>query len=197
MVYTCLGEIDSADHFSAQARTPSPDHEEASPFFLFTYGRILGAQGKVAQQTLLLQTVLRQKRTGSAERTTLLPELADLAQLALRQNDQGAALAYAEEILAILQRYPRFSMSDVYFDQYAIYLACYRTLHAGEDGRAAALLAEGYGKLWTQAEQISDRVLRRAYLEKVQANRELVVCWEQRQSSVVIRPSPTSVVRKR
>ena len=197
MVYTCLGQIDSADHFSAQARAPSPDHEEASPFFLFTYGRILGAQGKTAQQTLLLQTLLRQKRTEAAERTTLLPELAELAQLAVAQNDKGAALAYAEEMLAILQQYPRFSMSDVYFDRYAIDLACYCALHAAQDGRAAALLAEGYGKLWTQAEQISDRVLRRAYLEKVQANRELVICWQQRQSSVVIRPSPTSVVRKR
>ena len=106
-------------------------------------------------------------------------------------------MAYAEEMLAILQQYPRFSMSDVYFDRYAIDLACYCALHAAQDGRAAALLAEGYGKLWTQAEQISDRVLRRAYLEKVQANRELVICWQQRQSSVVIRPSPTSVVRKR
>jgi DNA-binding SARP family transcriptional activator/predicted ATPase len=178
MVYTCLGQIDAADHFSAQARTPSPGHEEMSPFFLFTYGRILGAQGKAAQQMLLLQALLRQKRTEAAERTTWLPELAELAQLAVQQNDKGAALAYAEEILAILQQHPRFSMSDVYFDRYAIDLACYCALHAAQDARATSVLVAGYGKLWAQAEQISDTMLRRAYLENVRANRELVACWQ-------------------
>ncbi len=195
MAYTCLGQIDSAQQFSAQARALSRGAEEVSPFAAFVYSRILAAQGKWTEQALLLQRLLLQKRAkvGIAP-TTLLPELAALAQLALRQNNLQPARTYVKEILDILDKQSHFSMSDLYFDYYAIPLACYQVLQAWRDGRAATILATSYQKLRTEAEQITDATVQRAYLENVSANRELIAAWQSAQQEQSVAESPSSSV---
>lgn len=178
MVYTVLGELDKAYDWSVQARTATHNDNEPPPYFEFVYAQILGAQGRWGEAALIYQRVLLQKggNTGMAL-TRCLPELAELARLALRQGDLRQALAYGEEIGEILSQQPHFSMHDVYFNLYAIYVAWYEAFQAAGDPRAQAILEASYQKLTTYATGIVDGELRSAYLENVAANRELIAAW--------------------
>jgi len=202
MSYCCLGKFDTAYNFSIQVRSKTRSEEEASPFFDFTYAHILMAQGKwvEAKQIYRRQLALKRANPGAAL-TRLLPELAELARIALHQADQSAALAYGEEIREILNQYPHFSMSDVYFNRFAIDLACYQVLQAANDARAISCLESAYQKLRAQADQIEDVSMRRAYLENVAAHRALVTAWQAAQAhqesklASVVNHAPTSISR--
>jgi hypothetical protein len=55
-----------------------------------------------------------------------------------------------------------------------IYLTCYRILKANADPRAEEVLAEAHNLLQERAAKITDKELRRSFLENVAAHRELV-----------------------
>jgi predicted ATPase/DNA-binding SARP family transcriptional activator len=184
LLYACVGQFDQAEACSRQARSSTPNAAAQLLFFDFVYGFILAGQGRWAESDYIYQRVLAHKRlrTGMAA-TRLLPELAELARNALQQGDLAQALAYAEEIGTILSKYPSFSLNDVNFNLYAIYLAWYQVLQAAQDPRAAGVLETSYHELIAHAEAIADEGLRRAYLENVPANRALVAAWQAAQQT--------------
>ncbi|MCE7988815.1 MAG: hypothetical protein DYG89_47275 [Caldilinea sp. CFX5] len=170
----CLGQFDSAYALSCQVQTMRHPADELPPFFDFTYAQILTALGRWRDAEHICQQILTSKRTNKATVTPAqLPELAELARLALWQGDQPQALRYVEEILALLRTHPRFFMPDLYFDAYAIDAACYEVLHALNDSRAPQLLQTSYQRLCAQIEQIADPVVRHAYRQNIAAHREL------------------------
>lgn len=178
-IYTRLGKLDDAYQLNSRARAQIRSDEEPSPIFEFTRGQILAEQGRWAEAALVFQQSLTHKRAQHGiTAVRLLPELAGAAHVALRQGEQRQALTLVEEMLEILERHPQFSMSDVYFDLFSIYLAGYRVLQTLDDERATAVLQTGYQKLRVYADLIDDETVRAAYLENVTANRELVAAWQ-------------------
>ncbi len=183
MSYCCLGKFDTAYSFSIKVHPPNRRDEEASPFFAFTHAQVLTAQGRWAKAKSIYQRQLSLKRADPGiTLTRLLPELAELAQIALHEADPATALTYVEEMLEILNKYPHFSMSDLYFNRFAIDLACYQVLQAANDARAMGCLESGYQQLRAGVDQIEDMTLRRSYLENVAANRALVAAWQSSQA---------------
>jgi predicted ATPase/DNA-binding SARP family transcriptional activator len=183
MIHYRLGNLDSAYQLSAQARAKRRANEEPSSFAEFIHGQILSEQGRLAEAALVFGRILAQKRAQtSATLARLLPKLAARAQLALRQGELPQALTEVEEILRILASQPHISMSDFYFDRFAVDLACYQVLHAAQDGRAAAVLAMSYQLLMAQVQAIDDVELRQSYLEQIVSNRELVAAWQRVQA---------------
>jgi tetratricopeptide (TPR) repeat protein len=170
----CLGQLDTAHAFSLQVQKICRPGDELPSFFDFTYAQILAAFNRWAEAERAYQQILTRKRGDKMTAATiLLPELAALAQLALQQGKFQHALGYVEEILAIERSHPQRFMPNLYFDAYAIDVACYKVLHALHDWRAPSLLAASYQHLCTRVEQIADQRLRHAYLENVAANRAL------------------------
>ena len=96
--------------------------------------------------------------------------LAGLALLALARGDAVAALTPVEEILSHLAT----GTLDGAEEPMVVYLACYQALRANADPRAAPLLAHTRADLLARAEQISDPVARRNFLEQVPAHRGLL-----------------------
>lgn len=175
VTYVYLNEVETAAKYNTQARQLVRPNDEVPPFFDFTYGQILVACSRWTEAKIVFFRLLTEKRerTGVAL-TSLLPELAELARLALQVGDQRQALIYAEEIFAILHQHPHFSLSDVYFNLYAIYLACYQVLQAENDERASTILEAGYQKIQEQTAQMSDVTLRHSYVKNVLVNRDLI-----------------------
>ncbi len=170
----CLGKLDTAYSFSLQVQKMSRREEAHYAFFEFTYAQILIGLTRWREAECIYQQVLTRKRTDAAVVTPVwLPELAELARLALPQGQPQRALAYVEEILELMRTHPRIAMPNLYFNAYAIDVACYEVLHALHDSRAQHLLETNYQRLCTQLEQIADSELRRSYLNNVAANREL------------------------
>lgn len=110
-----------------------------------------------------------------------MDDLAGLAHTCLIQGDSGQALKLAGEILAWIEangpegiEYPL-----------RVYLTCYRILCATARGgdadteRARAILSTAHETLMHQAASISDRTLRRKFMQNVKANREIVAAWEE------------------
>jgi hypothetical protein len=96
--------------------------------------------------------------------------LAGLAHVSLLQGDLVLAQTHAEEILSYFQD----SVVDGTDDPFRIYLTCYRVLQANRDPRAEGVLATAHQLLQERAAKISDEELRRSFLERVPANREIV-----------------------
>ena len=59
-----------------------------------------------------------------------------------------------------------------------MYLSCYRVLSAGQDERARSLLHTAYHMLQERAGKLEDLALRRSFLNKVAAHREIVEAWK-------------------
>src|SRR5262249_24609141 len=134
MSHYCLGKLDTAYAFSRQVQAKRHHDDKPQNFFEFTSAQILAGLGRWRDAERVYQQVLTRKRTSNHMAvTTLLPELAALARLALRQGEQSQALIYVEEMLAILQTHPHIATPDLYFDAYAIDLICYEILHAHHD----------------------------------------------------------------
>ncbi|MDX1521545.1 MAG: hypothetical protein R3264_07950, partial [Anaerolineae bacterium] len=102
-------------------------------------------------------------------------DLAGLAQVAMAQDQTAEALRHTEEIVAWLDEkgpggieYPL-----------QVYLTCYQVLTAAGEPwqRAADLLQKAHTMLMEQAGDITDRELRRSFLENVAANREIRRLW--------------------
>jgi DNA-binding SARP family transcriptional activator/predicted ATPase len=172
--YYCLGQFETAYTLICQVQTLCRQEDLLPTFFDFTYAQILAALGRRREAEVIYQQILTRKRMGKgAVAPAQLPELAELARLALWQGDRQEALRYVEEILALVSAHPHRFMPDLYFDAYAIDLACYEILHALSDSRAPQLLQSSYQRLCAQLEPITDPTVRRSYLENIAAHRTL------------------------
>ncbi|MDW7754734.1 MAG: hypothetical protein SCH68_06165, partial [Brevefilum sp.] len=58
-----------------------------------------------------------------------------------------------------------------------IYLTCYKVLHAVSDPRADEIIAQAHSILETWANKIIDDVMRKSYLENVEANKEILQAY--------------------
>jgi predicted ATPase len=114
-----------------------------------------------------------------------IDDLAGLARVAMAQGDLERALEQVEEILAWIEvngpegiEYPL-----------QVYLTGYRVLSTSARGdtsaieRAHSILSTAHKSLLEQAASISDRALRRKFMENVKANREIVAAWEAQPTS--------------
>jgi predicted ATPase/DNA-binding SARP family transcriptional activator len=198
MVYCALGKLDQAYDLSVQARTLAHGERASPPYFDFVYGQILHAQGHWAEATTLFQRILAQKRaTPGIAHTRQLPELAELARLALRQTHQHQAESYATAISTIVSQHPHCSASDLYFDRYAIDLARYEVLQATNAAEAMRVLTTAYQHLWAYATTISDEATRHAYLNNIATNRGLVAAWQATQRTPPSVAPPNLLARPR
>jgi tetratricopeptide (TPR) repeat protein len=100
--------------------------------------------------------------------------LAELARLAAAQGDQPQALAYADEVLSILETHPEL---EGFSEPLRVYLNCYQVFLANEDPRADEILDAAYRLIQERASKIDDEALRRSYLENVAENREIIAAW--------------------
>ncbi len=169
-----LGKLDTAYALSLQVQAMPQQEKTFYSFSEFTYAQILMGLRRWDEAERILQQVLTRKRTDKTVMALVgLPELAELARLALWQGQPQQALIYVEEILELVRTHPHILMPNLYFDAFAIDIACYEVLHARQDKRAAPLLEASYQHLSSRLEQIADPQLRRSYLENVAANRAL------------------------
>lgn len=100
---------------------------------------------------------------------------AGLANVASREGDTATALTHAEAILKILTTQRRVGLDEPFIT----YLACYRTLAAVHDPRAATILAEGHALLLEYADHIADPALHQSFFENVAEHRELQQLYAQ------------------
>jgi tetratricopeptide (TPR) repeat protein len=169
-----LGQLDLAHAFALQVQSLRREGDDLPSFFDFVYAQILAARGQWGESERVYQEIVHRKRTDKGlAPAALLPELAELARLALWQGKQEQALHYVEKCLAIMHAHSLTFTPILYFNAYAVDLACYEVLHALGDERATIVLTEGHQRLWAQVEQIADPTVRRSYLENVAANRLL------------------------
>ncbi len=100
---------------------------------------------------------------------TTLGLLANLAEVALRQEKQAIALGHCETILALLDATPSLREGvDLY-----IYWVLFQVLKAGGDARSAGVLAEGQRLLAERAAGIEDTAVRQSFLEGIASHRQL------------------------
>jgi hypothetical protein len=62
-------------------------------------------------------------------------------------------------------------------DPSLLFLTSYHVLRAADDQRAAAVLEAGYKLLQERAVKISDREMRRSFLENVPSHREIIEAY--------------------
>ena len=172
--YYLMRQLDTAYRYSQQVQAKCRQDPEPPHFFDFTYAQILVGLARWHEAETILQQLLNRKRkVGPTLNPTLLPELAELARLALWQNNQTQALRYVEDILEIVRLHPRIFMPELYFDAFATDVACCEVLHALRDPRVKDVLAASHHRLSAQLAQIADPALRQSYMDNVPANREL------------------------
>ena len=95
--------------------------------------------------------------------------LAGLARCALAQGQPGRAQEAVEEIMAYLQA----GTLDGTDEPLRVYLTCYQALQASQDPRAPELLRAAHTLLHDHASRIAEDDLRRAFLQGVEAHRQL------------------------
>jgi tetratricopeptide (TPR) repeat protein len=100
--------------------------------------------------------------------------LAGLARVALAQGDLARAQACVEEILSHLETGTLHGT----ISPFEVYLTCYRVLKASQDPRAQEILNTAHDRLQEWAARITDEGLRRSFLERVAAHREIVREYE-------------------
>jgi hypothetical protein len=102
-------------------------------------------------------------------------DLATLAATYLATGDTAQAVEYARQALVILDASGEEGPESPSRD----YFICYQALAAGgHTERARAVLRSGYDLVQARADRITDLVLRKAFLEQVQANRDIVREYE-------------------
>lgn len=111
----------------------------------------------------------REVRQELGEQNLAVESLAGLVRVALARGDLDEARRGVEETLAFLDE----NTLDGTEEPFRVYLTCYRALEELDDPRAGDLLATAYRQLQERAGQISDEATRRAFLENVEAHREI------------------------
>lgn len=102
---------------------------------------------------------------------------AGLARIALMRGDLTSAQDHVNAILTQIEQDGALEGTD---QPLRVYLSCFLVLRAANDSRAEKILETAYGMLKTRADGISDPSARRAFLENVTYNREILSLWERR-----------------
>jgi tetratricopeptide (TPR) repeat protein len=186
LVYHGLGKNEAAREHCRRALSIQREiGDRRGEGYSLTYlGHALADLGELEAAAGAYGEAMRLRRE-LGQHSLAIDDLAGLARISLAQGDAAQALGQVEEILAWMEangpegiEYPL-----------QVYLTCYRVLRAEARGdtaaieRAHAILSTAHATLLEQAAHISDRALRRKFVENVKANREIVALWEARETS--------------
>jgi predicted ATPase/class 3 adenylate cyclase len=165
------GEHENALEYSRQALTIAQELSARSveADALTVLGHALAAVGRLDEADDAYRRALRLRRELD-QNNRAMGCLAGLARVALAQGHPPQALTHVGEILGHLAS----NTLDATFEPFRIYLTCYRVLKVNQDPRAGEILTIAYHLLGERAAKISDEEVRRSFLEKVTAHREIV-----------------------
>jgi tetratricopeptide (TPR) repeat protein len=180
LLFHQTGDDETACEYSRQALDIAREiGDRSGEGFVFTgLGHAYAALGNLAEASESYQEALVVRRE-LKEQNLIMETLAGLARISLKQNNLDRALAFVEEILAHLDRFPQDSGHqglDGTEEPFRIYLTCYQVLKANQDPRAQEILNTAHMLLQDQATRL-DPDLRRSFLENVVAHREILAAW--------------------
>ena len=104
-------------------------------------------------------------------------ELAGLANIAWRQQNQAQAREYIHQIAALLARNPTLNGSE---EPIRVYLICYHILKALDDPHADNLLEHAYNLLATRSAHIHEPDIRQKFVENNPWHLEVLELWNNR-----------------
>ena len=133
-------------------------------------GHALSASGSLLEATALYERAADLRRALGTN-ALLAESLAGLAQVALARGLAGEAQAAVEEILRLMETTDLVEGAD---EPFLVHWICYQVLRANEDPRADEFLRASHKLLQQVAASVEDEDLRRSYLEKVAAHRQIV-----------------------
>ena len=185
LVYHGLGENEAARKHCEQALTIQREiGDQRGQGYSLTYlGYALADLGELKVAAEVYGEAMRLRRE-LGQSSLAIDDLAGLARAAMAQGHSERALEQVEEILAWIEA----NGSEGIEYPLQVYLTCYRVLSATARGdtsaieRAQAILFRAHTTLLEQATSISDRALRRKFMENVKTNRDIVATWEARQT---------------
>jgi len=167
------GEDETASTYCQQALHVLEDPEGQNVETLVLVGHLLADLGHLAEAADAYRKATQMLQVSPGQQFYWGTELlVGQARVSLAQGNRAQALAYVEKILRDTETIPLSHCSPL--DPFQIYLDCYRVLRANEDPRARELLDEAHLLLQEWALKIDDEALRRTFLEKVAAHREIV-----------------------
>ncbi len=117
-----------------------------------------------------------QIRRSLAQEHFAMGVLAAMARVALAEGDLKVATSDVAEILSYLDS---GGSLDGTWEPLRIYMTCAQVLQAAQDPRASEILEIAYEQLQQQAGKISDRDIRRMFLENVPWHRDIIAAYRQ------------------
>ncbi len=176
-----LGQAGIALHYAEQALALSREMGDRNgEAWAQTYlGHSLSALGRLVearsayQASLELHSVLNQSVLAAEP-------AAGLARLALDAGDLVAAQQHLKFILGHLEKDGSLDGTD---QPLRIYQTCYLVLRVAGNQKANPVLEMAYQALLKRADFISDKTLRRNFLEKIPHHRDILQEWQTRQGS--------------
>jgi tetratricopeptide (TPR) repeat protein len=150
--------------------------QSALAWSLTCLGHARSELGQMSEAREAYQAALEIRRALGQPNLAIEP-LAGLARLALASGDISTAKDHLEAILAHMDRGGTLEGTE---QPIRVYSSCYLVLQAIQDPRAGAILKAAYDLLQVHASKIMDDELRRAFLEEVPYNREIMAAWKAR-----------------
>ena len=175
---TCaVGDVQSAQQAASQAQKIALEIGDlsAQAWALTNLGHSLLAAGDIDAAEDAYRDALRIREQLNQPLLATEPA-AGLATLALQRGDLSAASRYVEMILPVMEGKGGLDGTD---DPSRVYLACYRVLDARNDPAAGAVLKTAYEYIQSRAQNIPREDRRRAFLENIPHNREILRAWQQ------------------
>jgi predicted ATPase len=180
LLYHHLGDDAMAHQYGSQALQIALELEDRHLLgYAWAYvGHASAGQGHLVEAASAYQQALTIRR-GLGEHNRAMDPLAGLARLALTQGDSQAAQAWVGQILKHLHlddpslTHPQSGLEGTE-EPIRIFLTCYRVLQASQDPRAWSVLARAHQLLQTQADKISDKILRCSFIENVTVHRDFL-----------------------
>ena len=139
-------------------------------------GRIYLAKGQLEKAEKAFQESVGIQDSGDRTSPYSRMYLASMADVALAKDEKEQALAMVNKLLE--DGYDLTSETDNK-NRVEILLTCYKVLQANDDPRQENALRHAYEIIQKQAKKISDKDLRKSYLENVIANREVIRYFHQ------------------
>lgn len=148
------------------------DVESTERFAYLHLGNILTSLGNYDKARDCYSKCL--KMTNTMGQTYLIPEIqAGQARVSMLEGKLDEAVIYVEKILDYLKEH-NLDGTD---EPMRIYLTCYQVLDAVDDPRADELITQAQSILMARADRITDDVMRKSYLENVEANKEILQAY--------------------
>jgi PAS domain S-box-containing protein len=166
-----LGDDEIALEYGQQSFSVAEEIQsfQTQSYVLMYIGHALVGLDRLDEATRAYHRSLNIRR-GMGQTNLTMEVLAGLIRVSLAKGDLAQAQSYCEEVLTYLET----SNLDGTEEPFLIYLTCYHALRANQDARADEVLRTAHLLLLERADRIGDKDLRRLYLEKVAAHKEIL-----------------------